>query len=78
MLYYRMLYKRFEKKMKNITQHPKIWKWAHPTEKGTNDFTCEPCHDISNNVVCLTSKVSHQLAHMRSLIRAFACLLNIL
>ena len=35
-------------------------------------------HDISNNVVCATSKVSDQPAHTRSLIRAFASLLNIL
>ena len=35
-------------------------------------------HGISNNVVCETSKVSDQPAHMRSLIRAFASRLNIL
>ena len=29
-------------------------------------------HEISNNVVCATSKGSDQPAHMRSLIRAFA------
>ena len=38
----------------------------------------EPRHDISNNVVCATSKVSDQPAHTRSLIRAFAYRLNIL
>ena len=38
----------------------------------------EPGHEISNNVVCAPSKVSDQPAHMRSLIRAFACSLNIL
>ena len=32
----------------------------------------EPPHEISNNVVCATSKASDQPAHMRSLIRAFA------
>ena len=32
----------------------------------------EPRHEISNNVVCATSKGSDQPAHMRSLIRAFA------
>ena len=49
-------------------------------------FTCyfnkpvrfEPVHDISNNVVCATSKASDQPAHMRSLIRAFASSLSIL
>ena len=29
-------------------------------------------HEVSNNVVCATSKGSDQRAHMRSLIRAFA------
>ena len=38
----------------------------------------EPRHEISNNVVCDTSKGSYQPAHTRSLIRAFASHLNIL
>ena len=38
----------------------------------------EPWHVISNNVVCATNKGSDQPAHTRSLIRAFACRLNIL
>ena len=38
----------------------------------------EPLHEISNNVVCATSKASDQPAHTRSLIRAFASLLHIL
>ena len=38
----------------------------------------EPVHEISDNVVCGTSKASDQPAHMRSLIRAFARRLNIL
>ena len=32
----------------------------------------ELVHEISNNVVCATSKASDQPAHTRSLIRAFA------
>ena len=40
--------------------------------------TFEPRHEISNNVVCATSKVSDQPAHTCSLIRAFVCRLNIL
>ena len=40
--------------------------------------TYEPRHEISNNVVCATSKASDQPAHTRSLIRAFACCLNII
>ena len=38
----------------------------------------EQRHEISNNVVCATSKASDQTAHMRSLIRAFTGHLNIL
>ena len=38
----------------------------------------EPWHEISNNVVCATSKGSDQPAHMRSLIRAFSSRMNIL
>ena len=40
--------------------------------------TLELRHEISNKVVCLTSKASDQPAHTRSLIRAFATCLNIL
>ena len=38
----------------------------------------EPVYEISNNVVCATSKASDQPAHTRSLIRAFASRLSIL
>ena len=41
-------------------------------------FTFERRHEISNNMVCATSKASDQPAHIRSLIRAFASRLNIL
>ena len=41
-------------------------------------FTYSPRHEISNNVVCVTSKASDQLVHMGSLIRDFASRLNIL
>ena len=37
----------------------------------------ESRHDISNNVVCATSKASDQPVHTRSLISAFASGLNI-
>ena len=43
-----------------------------------NKIINEPVHEISNNVVCATSKASDQPAHMRSLIRAFASCLSIL
>ena len=38
----------------------------------------EPVHEMSNNVVCATSKGSDQPAHTRSLLRAFASCLSIL
>ena len=38
----------------------------------------QPVHEISNNVVCATSKASDKPAHRRCLIRAFASRLNIL
>ena len=41
-------------------------------------LSVEPVHEISNNLVCATSKASDQPAHTRSLIRAFARRLNIL
>ena len=40
--------------------------------------TIEPQHQISNNVVCATSKASDQPAHTRSLVRAFASRSNII
>ena len=44
----------------------------------SKDVTYKPVHEISNNVVCATSKAADQPAHTRSLIRAFASRLNIL
>ena len=41
-------------------------------------FVYEPQHEISNNVVCATSKASDQPTHTGSLIRAFASRSNIL
>ena len=38
---------------------------------------CEPRHEISNNVVCVTSKASDQPAHTHNLIRAFATSLSV-
>ena len=38
----------------------------------------EPVHEISNNVVCATSKASDLPAHTHSLTRAFASRLSIL
>ena len=47
-------------------------------QEHSNSFQYELEHEISNNVVFATSRASDQPAHMRSLIRAFASLLNIL
>ena len=44
----------------------------------SSDLLFEPRHEISNNVVCGTSKGSDQPVYARRLIRAFACHLNIL
>ena len=46
--------------------------------KGYSTCIIEPVHEISNNVVCATSKDSDQPAHTRSLIRAFASRWSIL
>ena len=42
------------------------------------ELTNEPVHEISNNVVCATSKTSDQPVHILSLIRAFTSRLRIL
>ena len=39
-------------------------------------LSCEPRYEISNTMVCATSKASDQPAHKRSLFRAFAGHLN--
>ena len=50
----------------------------HDGELAKELETFERRYEISNNVVCATSKGSDQPAHTRSLIRAFASRLNIL
>ena len=58
-----------------------VWKGKHGmkdikrTPKDV-ELTFEPVHEISNNLVCATSKASDQPAHTRSLIRAFASRLS--
>ena len=44
----------------------------------SNIYIYEPRHEISNHVVCATSKSSAQPAHMHSLIQTFARRMNIL
>ena len=41
-------------------------------------YHCQSVNEISNNVVCATSKTSDQSVHTRSLIRDFASRLSIL
>ena len=53
-----------------------VVKWRQCYVKVTT--SCEPRHEISNNVVCATSKGSAQPAHTRSLIRTCASRLGIL
>ena len=52
---------------------------AFPANNGVGytDYN-EPVHEISNNVVCATSKASDQPVHTSSLIRAYASPLSIL
>ena len=44
--------------------------------KGLKILLIKPVHEISNNVVCVTSKASDQPAQTHSLIRAFASCLS--
>ena len=57
--------------------HTDHWMVSYNDKKG-KIYLFEPRHEISNMVVCATSKGSDQPALTRSLIRAFACHLNML
>ena len=48
------------------------------TRDNTSEYALEPRHEISNSVICATSKASVQPAHTRSLVRALSGRLNIL
>ena len=73
--YFRTILNAFNKKNTSFV-------WVKETSPGRRFFyaniTYEPRHEISNNVVCATSKGSDQPAHARRLIRAFARRLHIL
>ena len=56
-----------------MTKLPLARKELIDFEESKNTF--EQRHEISNNVICVTSKASDQPAHTRSLIRAIASLL---
>ena len=60
------------------TRRNKIRNYRFRHEHTIKHVLYEPVHEISNNVVCATSKASDQPAHTRSLIRAFASRLSIL
>ena len=68
-------------KQKKYSEQLSIWSILHV--RLNKNYTAqtvtsyEPWYEISNNVVCATSKGSDQIAHTRSLIRAFASRLNI-
>ena len=55
-----------------------VLKFTSMLKRGNFNYIYEPRHEISNSVVCATSKGSDQPAHTRSLIRAFASRLDIL
>ena len=71
--------KRVLKHLSRGMRFPTMW-YVLPAKAQTSlrIKTFEPRHEISNNVVCATSKGSDQPAHTRSLIRALAGRLNIL
>ena len=62
-----------------IKYFPKcVGKGSFPKSQIKSLIIFEPVHDISNNVVCATSKASDQPWHTHSLIRAFtSCLSNL-
>ena len=62
----------------SICQYFKITEFWFTVASWEKILDIEPWHEISNNVVCATSKASDQPAHTHSLIRAFASRLNIL
>ena len=62
----------------NIVKHLHCCEDMQTRNNDETKWSYEPQHEISNNVVCGTSNGSDQPAHTRSLIRAFACHLNIL
>ena len=61
-----------------VTQKRQIEQVQRNAARFVSNKPFEPVHEISNNVVCATSKGSDQPAHTRSLIRVFASRLSIL
>ena len=52
--------------------------WSQNIFESYTSYNIEPVQEISNNVVCGTSKASDQPVHKHSLIRAFSSRLSIL
>ena len=70
-------------KKKNVTDgrthaHTDNVKTVYPPQTKFAGVINMPVYEISNNVLCATSKALDQPAHMRSLIRAFASCLSTL
>ena len=60
-------------------RHDVITSWAkRKLPRASSRLWNEPWHEISNNVICATSKDSDQPAHTRCLIRTFSNRLNVL
>ena len=55
-----------------------VWEFLYVTFRKSDQNIFESRHEISNNVVCDTSKGSDLPAHTRRLVKAFASILNIL
>ena len=68
----------FRQYIQRYTSPNENFEYSFPLNHLTEDKSYEPVHEVSNNVVCATSKASDQPAHTRSLIRAFASRLSIL
>ena len=64
--------------MASLGTHSGFYTLYYPQKTSPFAFIYEPRHEISDNVVCVTSKGSDQPAHNHSLIRAFASHFNIL
>ena len=63
-------------KSASLHSYTKVLMLGPILDSDSSSVTNEPVHEISNNVVCATSKASDQPAHTRSLIRAYASRLN--
>ena len=68
----------FEFEVRSTCTYIWIWGKKYNYWAAARLIKSKPRHEISNNVVCATSKASDQPAHTRRLIRAFASRLGML